>query len=192
MHYFGGGGSRRTTLEKLPEFAGTQIGPQISLRRGPPRFFVGINVPGNEWRIFNGMDYSKRESWISRRKYSEDVALAEFCRHGRRSNIVRDPAFADGREAAHEIDRRTPSRERRQWASADQRRRGDPSALDTKSRLRSTGRMDSRKPHPAHARKWFCRPFRIGELESLRSPTRCTGITGVETKRGKSPAGRDV
>jgi len=51
--------------------------------RGRSPGFVGIIVPGNEWRFFTEMDYSKTESWDQSGSSYSKTWPSEFCRHGR-------------------------------------------------------------------------------------------------------------
>jgi putative membrane-bound dehydrogenase-like protein len=173
MHYFGGGGFSADYFGEVARLLEARI-PEISGKASPA--FVGVMSQGTSGDL-HWMDYSKPRRGIRRQQYSESVAdrIVQAWRSiEHRPNLPL--AIAEKRLT---IDRRTPSRGRREWARSINSRRGD---LPPRNR-EEVYAQQAEWLHENPQAEVVLQAIRIGELGITAIPNEVYGITGLKLKR---------
>jgi len=150
------------------------VSPLTSEKASPG--FVGIMSQGTSGDL-HWMDYSKPRRGIRRQQYSEDVAqrVLQACKTiEHRSDLPL--AMAEKRLM---IDRRTPSRGRREWARPINAGRGD---LPPRNQVEVYAQQ-AEWIHENPSAEVVLQAVRIGELGITAIPNEVYGITGLKLKR---------
>ncbi|MEK6239007.1 MAG: LamG domain-containing protein, partial [Planctomycetales bacterium] len=176
MHYFGGGGFSADYFGEVARLLEARIG-KISGKASTG--FVGVMSQGTSGDL-HWMDYGKPRRGISREQYSAGVAdriLRAWKTIEHRPNL--SIAMAEKRLM---IDRRTPSRGRREWA-----RPINAGRLDRPPRNRvEVYAQQAEWIHKNPKAEVVLQAVRIGELGITAIPNEVYGITGLKLKR-RSP-----
>ena len=173
MHYFGGGGFSADYFGEVARLLEARIA-KISGKALPG--FVGIMSQGTSGDL-HWMDYSKLRRGISRQQYSESVADRVLQAW---KTIEHQPdlslAMAEKRLT---IGRRTPSKERLEWA-----RPANVGRLDHPPRNRvEVYAQQAEWIHKNPKAEVVLQAVRIGELGITAIPNEVYGITGLKLKR---------
>lgn len=176
MHYFGGGGFSADYFGEVARLLESRIG-KASGKASPG--FVGIMSQGTSGDL-HWMDYSKPQRGVSRQQYSEDVAQRVLDawqaieHHGDVPIVMAEKRLR--------IDRRTPSRERREWARPINASRGEQPPRNQVE----VYAQQAEWIHRNATTEVVLQAVRLGELGITAIPNEVYGITGLKLKR-RSP-----